>query len=238
MTLLERCKSLREKRKRLVSLQGKTQETTALQLHASKLNDIHTEFSRAVEVRRALLNEEIPLQTLGHQKVQEVAEALRRIRERFTINPSRQALVADNDWPTITSGVKELTSSIKDCCRHGWSNFTDDFFAKASIVENMVVKTDSNVARLQEYKKLLREMQFLVNDWDSNDSVRTFKSKGKRLSELAKGLNEFHAPDDVKKFLEAVSTNGGAPLELLTKEVVVWLKEQNMFSKYKIIGGC
>lgn len=237
MTLLERCQSLQDKRKRLIRLHSNTQETTTLQSHASKLNDAHTEFSRAVVLRRALLAENVTLPNLEPQKVQAVAEALGRIRGRFTKDPSRQALVADNDWPVLTDGMKGLLSYIRSSCRQGWQDYADDFFAKTTIVENMVVKTDTNIACLKEYKKLLGELTARVSDWESIDSVRTFKTKGKRLLELAQELNNFHAPDDVKKFLEAVSTNGGAPLDLLTDEVVAWLKEQNMFSKYKIVGG-
>jgi hypothetical protein len=237
MTLLERCQSLQDKRNRLVSLHSNTQETTALQSHASKLKDAHTEFSRAVEVRRALLAENVTLPTLEHQKVQEVTEALGRIRGRFTKDPIRQALVTGNDWPVLTDGMKGLLSYIKSSCRQGWQDYMDDFFARTDIVENKVAKTDTNIACLKEYKKLFGELKALASDWDRIESVRTFKTKGKRLLELAQELNNFHAPDDVKKFLEAVSTNGGAPLDFLTDEVVVWLKEQKMFSKYKIVGG-
>lgn len=237
MALLERCQSMQEKRKRLVRLSGNSQETSALQSHANQLTGALQEFSKAVEVKRAFLAEQVTLQALDHQKVQEVAEALGRIRERFTENPSRQALVTGNDWPTLTSGVKVLIASIRDNCRQGWSEFTADFFAKTAIVENMVVKTDNNVDLLNEYNKLLRELRGLSSDWENIASVRNFKSKGKRLLELAQGLNEFHAPDEVKKFLEAVNTNGGASLDLLTDEVITWLKEQKMYSKYKIVGG-
>ena len=64
MTLVERCQSLQDKRKRLASLHSKTQEMTALQSHASKLKEAHIEFSRAVEARRALLAENVTLPTL------------------------------------------------------------------------------------------------------------------------------------------------------------------------------
>lgn len=237
MTLVERCQLLQDKRKRLASLHSKTQETTALQSHASKLKEAHTEFSRAVEARRALLAENVTLPTLEHQKVQEVAEALGRIRGRFTKDPSRQALVTGNDWPVLTDGIKGLLSYIRSSCRQGWQDYTGDFFAKTDIVENKVAKTDTNIACLKEYNKLLGELKALASDLNRIESVRTFKTKGKRLLELAQELNNFHAPNDVKKFLEAVSTNGGAPLDLLTGEVVAWLKEQKMFSKYKVVGG-
>lgn len=237
MSLLERCQQLQEKRKRLVALNGNSQETTALQSHASQLSTVLQEFTGVVGLRGAYIVEEIPLQPVDAERVKRLEELLGRIMERFKESRTRSALVAEKDWPALIDGIKGLTTAVREGCRQGWTSCTCAFFAQVAIVESMVVKTDNNIALLQEYKKLLRELQVVASDWENIVSVRKFKSKGKRLLELAQGLNEFHAPDDVKKFLEAVSSNGGAPLYFLTDEVITWLKEQKMYSRYKIVGG-
>ena len=237
MALLERCQLLQEKRKRLVALNGDSQETTALKSHTNQLSSAFQDFTGAVDLRGAYLSEQIPLQPVDAERVKLLMDVLGRIRERFKKDRTRSALVAEKDWPALMEGVKGLTTAVKEGCRQGWTTYTIAFFAQTAIVESMVVKTDANLALLQEYKKLLRELQSLAAVWEDVSSVQAFKSKGKRLQKLAEGLNDFHAPDVVKAFLDAVSANGGAPLDLLTTEVVMWLKEQEMYTKYKIIRG-
>ncbi|GFO65885.1 hypothetical protein M1B72_02645 [Geomonas paludis] len=237
MALLERCQVLEKKRERLVALNADSQETTALKTFSNQLSTTVDEVTKAIELRTAYLLEQISLQEVDPQVVKEVSVALGHILERFKENPTRNALVTGSDWPTLANGAKALATSLRESCRQGWRAYTEAFFAQVEIVESKVVKTDTNIALLQEYRKLHRELQTLKSDWESISAVRSLKSRGKRLLELAKKLNEFDAPDEVKRFLDAVSTNGGAPLDLLSVEVVEWLKEQDLFSRYKIVVG-
>lgn len=237
MALLERCQLLQEKRKRLVALNADFQETTALKTLSNQLSTMVEELTIAVELRTAYVLEQIPLQKVDPQVVKEVSETLGRILKRFKETPTRNALVTGSDWPALSKGAKALTVSLREGCRQGWRTYTETLFAQVAIVESQVVKTEINVARLHEYWKLHRELQPLKGDWESIASVRSFKSRAKRLLELAKELNEFDAPDEVKRFLDAVSSNGGAPLDLLSGAVVEWLKAQNMYSRYKIVVG-
>jgi len=219
-----------------VSLNGASQETTALQSHDNQISGVIQEFSKDLGLWRAYLSEQIPLQKVESDDVNSLTEILKRIRGRFENDASRSSLVKDKDWPALIDGTKGLSIVVRESCRQGWIVFAAALLAQADIVESLIVRTQDNLALLQEYNKLLRDLQVLAKDWENITSVRTFKSKGLRLQELAKALNEFQASDQVKEFLDAVA-NGGASLDLLTAEVTTWLKEQGIFSKYKIVGG-
>jgi len=181
--------------------------------------------------------ENIPIQQSNISKIIELTDVLHRIKERFVKTPLRSSLVKDSDWPRLIGGLKELTLEIKINCRQGWSNFKQEYFSGHSpeMLELSVVKTQKNITLLADYKKLHRELVFLDKENEKLDSIKTFKTKGKLLQAIAKELMEFQAPDEVKKFLMAIS-GSGAPLELLTEEVTIWLKEQGLSSKYRIVG--
>ncbi len=236
MTLLEKCQALQEKRLEMVRLENSAKETSALQTHASLLEESLRGLSRVVKSRGDLISENIEVDGFDLQKVKEVTKALLKIRGRFAKNPNRQALVADDDWPILSKGLKALTPSIEFSCKKSWKNYSDGLFAKTLIVESQVVKTEHNTAQLEAYRVSQRKLKFLATDWENIESVRSFKVEGEKLVALAKELSEFQAPEDVKRFLDAISSKGSASLDLLTENVISWLKEQKIYTNYKIIG--
>jgi len=238
MTLFEQSHSIQAKWNHLKQLQGGSQQTSMLRHKSLELSNKAGKLPKIITLNRIYLAEKILCESVSSSEVRNLRNLLAGIKKRFEDHPDHSSLVQGNDWPNLTQQVDQIIQEIKYNCQQGWDAFTQRSLTVQTpqTLEGSIVRTDKNEILLEEFKCLYSELQILASEGHLQESIKKFKTKGKRLLEIAKLLTDFDAPDPVKKFLMAVS-EGGATLELLTTEVDEWLKEQGLYKNFKIVGG-
>jgi len=236
MSLINRCSALQAKRKKYVGLASSTHETASLSVNAADIQSLVGPLTDVVGLYNVYISEKIPVQHIDTINVTATADQLKIIKDRFNQSPERSVLVKNNDWPALLNSIKAITKTIRENCQSGWTSFSESYYSSDSLQTLDIVKTKSNLTLLAEYSLLVNELRILAKSGNDIVSIQNFKKKGKRLKEISKQLMDIKAPEDVKKFLTAIN-GGGASLDLLTDEVANWLKEQGIYTKYKIVGG-
>jgi hypothetical protein len=237
MSLLSRCYALTEQREQIKYLRSGEQE-------AKRLRELSRDISTHLDASRDLLSkydlfvkEKISFDPVQPSQVLSCLEVLQRIKDQFSSSPCVSTLISKKNWPNLDSSLNSLERLQKDSLRNGWNSFIQGFLVGNSpeMFENIIVPTEANLRLLSQYKEAYKALRSLKAETVDKELIEEVRVKGQTIQTIAKQLKDVKAPESVKLFLRAIS-NGGASLDLLTVEVVDWLKEQNRGDQYKIVG--
>jgi len=167
-------------------------------------------------------------------------EALRKraqqLRERFEKDPRAEVLKKGQVWRTCLELAEATAKTITSTTRSRWQSYEAEIFGgePPSAVERLLAPTPENNAALRRYKAGFDELRLKFKTLPSSDEdLAAAELKAKELKEIAKAF-DFDVPGDVKAFLEAVFSGGGAPLKLLTPGVIEWLRKTGTYEHYRI----
>jgi hypothetical protein len=101
-------------------------------------------------------------------------------------------------------------------------------------IRDRLARTQDNEDAFERYRGLHQRLQALFQQLPQDAAaIDQVTEVAKELEATAQGF-DFDVPQAVKAFLEAVQSVAGAPLDLLTPEVVNWLKANNSLDTYRI----
>jgi len=237
MSLLERSENLRDKREKVERLKTTEQETKRLRALSKELFSDYEGLLSVLSVCDLFVREQINFERSSSTSINQGLTLVSKMRILFSENPQSTTLISGTNWPQLKKNIKATRSQIESCIHVGWDDFSKGFLVglKPEMLEGAIVPTEENLKLLAQYKETYRSLSQLSRQKASTETIRTLKEMGKLKLDIAKQLEDFKAPESVKLFLRAISGNG-ASLELLTEDVVAWLKEQDHFEKYKIVG--
>jgi hypothetical protein len=117
-----------------------------------------------------------------------------------------------------------------------WRRSREAFFAgdTPTTLRGRLARTAENDRALEQYQILHQDLEAAFKAAPADPTaINDVKRLAQRLEETARSFN-FDVPEAVKVFLEAVQSVAGAPLDLLTPEVVDWLKQNHSYDAYRI----
>ncbi len=233
-TLPTRAAALRTRLTRLRELSASVDE-------AADLEGLRVQLARPVE-RFAGQMEKCRLLAKAGISVSEPVTAISArkkattLLERFSAAPKPGTLKKGQAWPTLLAeidvAVKELQTSVSAT----WKAERSILFSgeTPSAIDGKLAKTRSNQEALKRYRVLYSQFRSLFDSEPSDLSViANARRLGRELEEAAKAF-KFDVPSEVKVFLEAVQSVSGAPISLLTAEVLKWLHENDGLDAYRV----
>lgn len=233
-SLPARAKALRERLVALDQLGANVKETGLLEDLRSDFAAPAAKLSQALDKRALLNNSGITVETPANlNAARKRADAL---LEKFTTEKNAATLKKGVGWTNLIRDIKAASSDVDDTALKRWKAYRHEVFTgeEPRIVRGRIAFTPANSAAFNLYEKLHKafriEFERLPADLAAIEHVR---SLAKDLTETAEGF-DYDVPDDVKRFLEAVQS-GGAPLDLLTDAVKMWLTENDAFANYRIL---
>ncbi len=147
-----------------------------------------------------------------------------------------QDLSKDSLWTKLTKAAGSANTLLRDAAKTQWQQFVESLghVDTPQVLEGRMLKTPANEVLLGTYKNHYLMYQAAVRaELPISSTTRTDLANTvgtlQGLSEQLQGT----APDSVRKFLKAVGS-GGADLELLTSEVMEWLRENDTPSRFVI----
>lgn len=170
-----------------------------------------------------------PTVTVAAQGVQ---EHLRRLSAEADGGPGLNEVALTEARRSLVS----LAQRLKELAQFAWLRYCDDHLPRGQGTSLLVLKAvlgdSSDVVELERLDQLLeayRDNPPLLRPQD----VDTFLAKLRRRHELWTQLDVGDLPEDVQRFLMTVPN--GAPLPLLTQQVVDWLASKGLLGRYRVV---
>lgn len=233
VTLALRTAALRDKLTQLDDLSSNAQE-------ASNLSTLRTELSGPVQTLSALVQRQdlliksgVPVQERESLRV--VRRRADGVRERFRSDRKSSTLKKGTAWKSMLTETDQAAKEIEQSLSAAWKEFRSSLFSgdAPGKIDASLARTPENIEALKAYRALYETFTRLFQTPPASPEV---VDEARRLAaELVRiaGHFDFDVAPDVKRFLEAVQA-GGAPLSLLTPEVVVWLQRGQSMDGYRI----
>lgn len=167
------------------------------------------------------------------QSVKALAEQARQVLQA---GGNVQDLATDSLWTRLTNAAESANELVQEAASARWRQFVEHLghVDSPSVIEGRMLKTPANEALLATYKQQHSRYHTAVrSDLPSSAATQEELANAvaalKELREQLKGT----APDAVRLFLKAIETSGAA-LELLTPEVMEWLRANDDPARFVI----
>ena len=224
--IMERAASLRdniEGHKKSVLLHDKA---TEFDLRRKELEDIRIPLEANVESatvltqRKMLSEDDIP-------NPEPTLKLLKSTQSRFLSSPEK--LRDDNDYGRMLKGAAAISKSLKEANDRAWSAFIrNNELVSESVLKNLAqIPKDGMAEAIDVVRRALtcfRALPVPVADQDYTIAV----SAANELLAAFEAVDMGTLPEDVVKLFRAAGLYHGAPLKLLTDEVISWLVEHDM----------
>ena len=234
-TLIQSCSQLRADLQRVKVANQTRQEISALQQrmrewgqHASTRQSL---LEKILIVDPSLLQREDINQ--ADQSVRALVDQSRQVLEK---GGNVQDLATDSLWTRLNNAADSSNQSLKETARELWRQFVESLghIDSPTVLEGRMLKTPSNDAILANYKVHHAKFQSalrveLPTTPSAREDLTSVVAKLRELRDQLKG----NAPDVVRVFLKAIE-NGGAALELLTPDVLLWIRENDDSNRFVI----
>lgn len=158
------------------------------------------------------------------------------ILERFCAQPKAATLKRGQAWRSMLDEIDAASRDLASAVLAAWRAYRQQVFAgdTPAVIRSRLARTKANDAAFNEYQRLFDRLKAAFEALPSDRVViDRVKQLAADLEAVAQNF-DFAVPAGVKQFLEAVLSVSGAPLALLTPEVVKWLKENDSFDNYRV----
>ena len=162
-----------------------------------------------------------------------VIETTSQIATRFREVPRSNTLKQGSRWINLTKKLREIEELLKKSQTQDWGNYFNTHLFGGPLPEQVrttFVPTPENEKALANYTDIFRK--FIVFRSQIPKTGEEFKILRQYSNQLAAIVFQKDMPEDVRKFFEAMATNTGASLELLTSEVLEWLGKKKLLANY------
>ena len=202
---------------------------------AQALEGLSSELNRmAIPLKELAVNATVlRKEGVGLSSAAEIAGTIvviKNVATRFS-EVTKSSTLKGTRWSGLTNKLVGLAIQVKDAQTKDWRNyFENNFFGgvRPELRRATLAPTPENEKMLKLYTELFQGfIKYRTQiPKDSND----FKFLRELSDQLAEIKFQEKVPDDVRKFFEATGT--GAGLDLLTNEVIDWLRDNNLLGSY------
>jgi hypothetical protein len=162
-----------------------------------------------------------------------VKEIVQKTLARFQQTPKATTLRRGTVWTTLTNRLQTLTNNAQTALDDDWRRYCDNNLFSGlppAKREATLAKTPQNEKSLARYRILYQS--FIKYRQQLPTCAEEFNNLRQLSQQLAEITFQEDVPEDVRKFLQALS--GGAGLHLLTPEVLTWLRENQLLANYVV----
>lgn len=169
----------------------------------------------------------------------DATKAYERVQKlRIALKDDPQTITNGRDLTNMSSAFNKFTEHVLAATTATWDQYLPR--AQPNVDANQVAQAEQQEA----FKKKVRELKSKVE-------LAEFLSKGPPATEsefvqletvwqdiriLIESLPAVTNDPKVREFLKAANSPNGAPLDMLTKEVRLWLNENKASDKYRIVN--
>lgn len=233
LTLPTRVAELRDKLGRLQALSSK-------QAEASELAGLRTDLAApaqslgSLSARRRLL-EQASVPVSSPDSLGRLRRRASTVREKFKADRTATTLKKGQGWRLMVDEAAVAIVDIDKALHDAWRDYRATLFSGEAPgkIRSVLAGTKENTDALEAYRvtheKFMQHFQSLPTEPAAIERARALAAELVRIAERF----DYNVNPDVKSFLAAVQA-GGAPLAMLTDDVLAWLKDGNGMNGYRI----
>lgn len=234
-TLIESCGQLLEGLQKVKVANQARQELSALQQRRREWEEVKNQraelLTKACFFDYGLLSREDVKEADNH--VQSLALEAKQVLEN---GGNVQDLANNSLWARLLGAAGASNDLLREALKSQWQNFIESLghVVTPQSLDGQMLRTPANEALIVKYKQ-----SYLIYQAAARAELPVRGSKPSDLLETVEALRSLSeqlrgtAPVAVRQFLRAVES-GGADLELLTPEVIEWLRENDNPSRFQI----
>jgi DNA repair exonuclease SbcCD ATPase subunit len=237
MTVMDTCHSLQARIQALQGIQQSAAEAEQLGQRLSEAQALNERLSAELKAAQFLLDHNVFVE-FDAIEVTGALRPLNKIIDRFSENPQSASLTRGQDWKKLRDNCKHVQTQLATELPKAWRRFVDNLHTGQSPedLEAILAMTKANESALAKYRDLYHQLKNLRTQLpEDGEEISGVIKRAEKLKEVATKF-DFDVPEKVKIFLAAIA-QGGAPLNLLTDDVVQWLSENRSEKHYRIVGN-
>ena len=232
-SLPARVAALRDKLGRLESLGSRATEASELSGLRTDLAEPARQFTELTQ--RKSLFEKVGVPVATPESVVKLRGRAEGLRDKFKAARTSVTLKKGTTWKQMLAEATATSIDVDNALRTAWKDYRSALFAgdPPGKLAGVLAGTPGNQSALDSYKATYDAFTRLFLTLPADVGVvERARSLATELVLIA-GRFDFEVKPEVKAFLVAVQA-GGAPLALLTPEVLDWLESGNGMDSYRI----
>lgn len=234
--MLDEAKDVRERLMNAEAARHNVEEATALTQKKNELRNLLGVVKSLAERRDWLQQGSVPLSPAPD--VDKAKQLCGKILERFSKLPKNDTLVRNRGWIDLLDALNAFKDKEEEQQKQDWKEY---FKSKLSIgvppeqrKQTLTLSLPVNKSAFDRYERMYRLVSQYKNVVpNSKEQLVDLQTCSEQLAAIN---SEFVENDDVPDAVQAffTATIHGASLELLTEEVITWLRANNMLNNYAV----
>ena len=234
--ILDETRKIRERLTRIEAASASVEEAFALSNKKKELQELVEKLASLSEIRVVLQRGGVPM-----TKAPETGNAKKLCQQviaRFVESPKATTLVVGQRWKKLHSTISTLVDEEENRQKQAWrAYFSTQLFGGLSpeqLSQTIVQTLPENKKALERYKSAYASFLGYRNVVPTTpQDFENVQKYSRELSEIRFIENE-DVPVAVREFFSATATAYGANLDLLTSEVMSWLRDNDMLKHYTV----
>jgi hypothetical protein len=232
----DEAKRVRERLARADAATRGVEEAEALSRKKNELSGLTTKI-RYLARRRSLLRQGgVPLSRPSD--VESVKKPCVSVLTKFTESPTATTLVERQRWTKLTESLTKFITEEETLQTQGWESYcANRLFGgvrPAQREQTILMTLPENQRFFARYKSLYSKLSQLRGAVPGTlEELEEARDCSKQLSEI-RFVENNDVPAAVREFFNATSSGGGAHLDLLTTEVLDWLRANGMLKNFAV----
>jgi hypothetical protein len=208
------------------------------------VNQLNERRYELLELKRKVIDAVVSLQALakrtsivGKLDATKALDRVQKLREAVKSDPL--SITKGRDLSHMTSAFEKFADEASKATVLTWEqylprarpNVDANRIAQAEQQEAFKTKAIQLKARVKHAEQTSKHPPLTEADFVELEAV------WEDIRELVEALPAVTNDPKVREFLKAANSPKGASLDMLTEEVVVWLRENNTYEKYRILNS-
>ncbi|QHS35578.1 hypothetical protein GWQ43_05575 [Alcaligenes faecalis] len=234
--ILDEAKSVRVRLERANAARAGVEEAAALSKRADELKKL-AEKVEVLSRRRSMLRVG-GVQLPAAIDTESAKKLCTQIVSRFVESPKAATLAEKQRWTKLSETLNEFCVAEETQQKINWK----DYYARKLFggvspeqrKQTILMTLPENQRAWERYKRLYARFSEYRNNFPATaDELAAVQEWSKELSEIRFIENE-DIPPAVREFFIATATGSGANLDLLTPEVITWLRSNDMLKNFSV----
>lgn len=226
----------RERLLRATAAMSSVEEAEALSRKQNELRVSVEKVATLAERRSILRQGGVPLSESSDMV--KVKQSCGMLLTRFTDAPKAATLVDKQRWTKFTELLIQFNDAEENLQKQDWKSYYGTRLFGGVPPEQreqtILMTLPENKEALDRYRRLYKKLSLYRADPPSTaKELEEAQESSRQLSEIRFVENK-DVPSSVRGFFNATSSGSGANLELLTTEVVDWLRSNDMLNNFAV----
>lgn len=231
--IADECKKLRQQLEKVAKAEANEKIVEQLNLRKKEILELKDKVVAATVSLQAIARRTAIIGKLDATKAYERVKKM-----RIALKDDPQSITNGRDLTTMASAFNKFTEHVLAATTATWDQYLPR--ARPNVDANQVAQAEQQEAfkkKAGELKSRVKHAEFLSKSPPATEvGFVELETIWQDIRILIESLPAVTNDPKVREFLKAANSPNGAALDMLTKEVLLWLNENKASDKYRIVN--